>query len=339
MKYFVNSTGVWDDPNCIKKGSCVNGTGWWYWGNAAHILADSQRYASDYHDYKWAFDIIFAKNQDLFTRADYFDDEGWWGLALLRFYQVTNNRTYLDQAKRIADDMKHRGGQSVCGNGGIFWDSAETQVGAIANELFISLCARIALLDDPDGTYKNYAIDTWNWLNSSKLIPSNNLVVDHYNIINKTVCGDLVKWTFTYTNGVILSGLIDLYQLTNDTAYSVKAGRIARVAMSRFAPNGYINDDFSGNPKSLAEDGFLFKGIFTQNLAYLAQKTKDMTLKLEISGLLIANYQLLTFNQGTGNLYGYLWEKSVGGDNPADIVTHLSALYLIDSIIQLKTPY
>jgi len=338
MKFFDPNIGVWSDPNCVKSKSCVNGTGWWYWGNAAHILADYQRYAlADHQNFTWAFDSIYNKNLQEMTSSGYFDDEGWWGLALIRLYQTTNNSVYLNQAKKIADDMGTRGRQSVCGNGGIFWDAAKTQVGAIANELYISLCGKIALIDDPDKRYLQNAINTWNWLNSSGLIQHNSLIIDHYNVINKQSCGDIDNATYTYINGVILSGLMDLAQLTSDSSYSDKAARIARAAMARFAPRGYINDDYSeSNPKTIAEDGFLFKGIFVENLAYLALKTSDLTLKAEITALFYGNYNLLIYFQGSGKLYGYLWEKSVGVDNPADIVTHLSALYLIDGLVQLK---
>jgi len=266
MSYYSSDDGAWNDPNCVKKGSCVNGIGFWYWGNAAHILADYQNYASQgRQDYSWALPTIRNKNQNKMVTADYFDDEGWWGLAMIHSYKATNDVTYLIQAKSVAADMKERGGQSVCGKGGIFWDAQKTQVGAIANELFISLNAKLALLDDPQGTYKDDAINAWKWLEGSGLVRDDNIILDHYAIKNKNQCGDRVDWTFTYTNGVIFSGLVDLYKLTRDQSYLDKAGSIAKAAISRFANTGVIKDDYSNNdPSTLAEDGFLFKGAFVE---------------------------------------------------------------------------
>jgi len=331
-------SGVWSDPHCIKGGSCVNGMGWWYWANAAHVLGEYQRLAKSGHqDYGWALDTIYSKNLHKMTSSNFFDDEGWWGLALIRFYKATNKRDYLNQAKNIANDMKNRGHQSVCGNGGIFWDAAKTQVGAIANELLISLSAKIALMEDPNGPYRRLAIDTWNWLSNSGIIGGDGTVFDHYNVNNKNSCGGRVDWTFTYTHGVILSALTDLWKLTSDFNYLNKANQIARTAMNRFGQGGNLNDGFSnGDARTIAGDAFLFKGILASNLAYLALSTNDGGLKNDIRNFLNNNYNALIGTQGTGRLYGYVWNQGVNDRNPADIITHISALHLMSGVIQLN---
>jgi len=334
MSLYNEDTGSWDDPNCVKPELCINGAGFWFWGNAARLLADYQNFASQgRRDYSSELENIFEKNKVEMVTADSFDDEAWWGLAMMRYYAATKNTTYLDQAKRIVDDMVTRGKQNVCGDedGGIYWDEAKTQVGSIANELLISLSSKIALVDDPDETYKNIAIKAWTWFSNSGLIASNNLVLDHYAITDNK-CGERIDSTFTYNSGVILSGLVDLYQLTKDESYLNRAKAIATAGLKRFDASGVITDDYpAGNPKAIAEDAFLFKGVFVENLGYLESHSPSLA-----TAILQIQLELLIEKQGPASEYGYVWSlPTTSSKNAVDIITHMTSLYLIEAILHI----
>jgi len=335
MSLYNKETGSWDDPNCVKPESCINGAGFWFWGNAARLLADYQNFASQgRRDYSFELENIFEKNKVEMVTADSFDDEAWWGLAMMRYYAATKNTTYLDQAKRIVDDMVTRGKQNICGDkeGGIYWDEAKTQVGSIANELLISLSSKIALIDDPDETYKNIALKAWSWFSNSGLIASNNLVLDHYAVTDEK-CGERIDWTFTYNSGVILSGLVDLYQLTKDQSYLNRAKAIATAGLERFtSTKGGITDDYpDGNPKAIAEDAFLFKGVFVENLGYLESHSPSLA-----TSLLQLQLELLLEKQGSASEYGYVWSlPATSSKNAVDIITHMSSLYLIEAVLHI----
>jgi len=73
---------------------------------------------------------------------NFYDDEGWWALALIRSYDVTGVPGYLDVAQNIFEDMK-AGGDDVCG-GGIWWSKDKTYKNAIANELYLAVAASLA---------------------------------------------------------------------------------------------------------------------------------------------------------------------------------------------------
>ena len=47
---------------------------------------------------------------------DYYDDEGWWILAWIKAYDLTNDNKYLKMAKITFSDMA-LGWDSVCGGG------------------------------------------------------------------------------------------------------------------------------------------------------------------------------------------------------------------------------
>ena len=78
--------------------------------------------------------------------SGYYDDEGWWALAWLKAYDLTNDDKYLNMAVTIFNDMTN-GWDRIC-NGGIYWakNHANTKgntpyKNAIANELFLAVGA------------------------------------------------------------------------------------------------------------------------------------------------------------------------------------------------------
>jgi hypothetical protein len=64
-----------------------------------------------------------------------YDDNGWWALAWIAAYDLTQNSDYINTAAGIFDEMTG-GGPTNCSNGGIIWCSTGSYyVNAIANEL------------------------------------------------------------------------------------------------------------------------------------------------------------------------------------------------------------
>jgi predicted alpha-1,6-mannanase (GH76 family) len=61
----------------------------------------------------------------------YYDDEGWWGLAWLNIYDLTQDNDYLNLATVIFNDIQG-GWPTPCG-GGIWWNKNETYIASIAN--------------------------------------------------------------------------------------------------------------------------------------------------------------------------------------------------------------
>lgn len=347
MRNFNPHIGIWQDNQCITHNACVGYTGWWYWAIASSILAqyviDNPRLRAKYIP---IFELIYTKNKYRTTHAYNLDDEGWWGLAFLKMYQATNRRQYLLQAQLIADNLWHEGRQSVCrGNGGIFWDRPKTQVGAIANELFISLSSEIATLNKHKrNKYTYYALSTWQWLKRSGLLSDNGLILDHYNISKnkhgQLICSNLVSDTYTYTNGVLFMGLVNLAYLTHNRSYIEQANKTATAAISKFVTHTQL-DIIEGNndPNQLAEDGLIFKGIFINNLALLAIHTQDKQLQGIIRKIIEQNTHELIKDQASkpkNKFFGYFWQQPWSTNNPSDIITHLSSLYLLNAYSIIK---
>ena len=336
MSYFDQNFGLWQDPDCMPNGGCIGGFPGWGWANALQVLADYQKVRGDRNDYSWAYDSIYNHN----FIGDYFDDQGWWGLAMMQLYFDTNDWRYVDKAVEIVNDMKNRGGTDICGANSIFWSDAQKYIASIANELFISLNAKIRMADGRATSNMDDARNTFDWLQNSGLIGGDNIIMDGLNVNDDGSCGGINNWEFTYNNGVILSGLVDIALRAGESGfdggyYMSRANDIARAAIAKFNQDGWVAD---GNiyDKTQGGDGVYFKGIFVKNLAYLAMNTNDQDLKQNIVDFLNFNYNGLINNQGTGQLYAYAWNRGRDDNNGYDVSTHITSLYLLDAIVMLN---
>ncbi len=79
--------------------------------------------------------------------SGFYDDEGWWALAWLKAYDLTNDDRYLNMAVTIFDDMTNGWDFDAC-PGGIYWAKNHADSNgntpyknAIANELFLAVGA------------------------------------------------------------------------------------------------------------------------------------------------------------------------------------------------------
>ena len=339
MQFYDAKTGLWQDNNCIKSGGCKadDNNGFWYWANTEHLIADYQLLTGESTNAENMYQTM-KKNKNDIIGSLYFDDEGWWALAFLAAYKATNNVDYLYATEDIIDDLSTRGAQNICGNGGIFWNSKKTQVGSIANELYIRVSAQLYMITREE-KYKQNANATWEWFKNSGLISSDFIVADHYKIVDGK-CGDKVEWHFTYTNGVLLGVLADLAQINNDPALMNQAKEVARRAMYNYSMGGVLTEPCT-DVNVCADDAFMFKGIFVHELAYLALAADDGNFIHDVKWYLSNNYSRLVANQGESVLYAFSWSLPIEFNtlsslfNPSDVVTQLSALYLMDANLMM----
>lgn len=77
---------------------------------------------------------------------DFYDDEGWWGLAWVAALDVTGKREYLDEAISIWYDMDAAWGKHHCG--GIPWNKNGHSPVSIANGKVLLLLHNIELARD-----------------------------------------------------------------------------------------------------------------------------------------------------------------------------------------------
>lgn len=203
---------------------------------------------------------------------EYYDDEGWWALALIRAYDVTYDYRYLKAAIGIYDDMQ-TGLGGPC-NGGIYWNKDRSYVNAIANELYLAVSASLANRVPREPKYLQVAKDQWEWFRNSGMINSDNLINDGLD----SGCQNNNQATWTYNQGVVLGGLVELSRATGDKSLLDEAAKIAKAAINYFSNKDGVLEENGGceyTEGRCGQDGQQFKGVFIRNLGYLYQAVPD----------------------------------------------------------------
>lgn len=251
-----------------------NTTGWWNSANAITALADESGVAKDL-PVRWIFADVLKRAPHRFPgfRNDFYDDEGWWALAWMAVYDLDPHTPeaaqYLSVSEAIFDDMTG-GWDDTCG-GGIWWKKDRHYKNAIANELFLSVAANLALRTHGQQStrYLDWADREWRWFSGSGMINADNLVNDGLD----SSCHNNHRTTWTYNQGVVLGGLVALSQAGKQPGLLPSANRIAAAALAHLTdPQGVLHDPCEPD---CGEDGVQFKGVFTRNLAQLQAASGD----------------------------------------------------------------
>ncbi len=240
-----------------KPGSGRIADGWWT-GAVSLSTVMAYRQATGDAQYDYAIEGAFAKNKD-FTN-EYIDDTGWWALVWIEAYDITGKKAYLTMAETATRYM-HDYWDSTCG-GGVYWSTEKKYKASIANELFLAAAAGLHNRIPGDTTYLGWAKAEWNWFKGTGLM-SSDVVKDGLNVGG---CG-MNGWTFTYNQGVVLKGLIELSKATGDTSLLATADAIATAATRKFAKGGVLHE---GCEPKCSGDGQAFKGIFIRYLREFA---------------------------------------------------------------------
>jgi predicted alpha-1,6-mannanase (GH76 family) len=246
---------------------------WWLSGNALQTLLDYMHKTGDDSYMPQVLRTIDTQKEPLawwpegggYFRADSTDDTGWWALAMVRMFDVTGNATYLDYAK-LDEQYMHNYWSDECG-GGIIWNIPQLAYkNAISNELYFTLAAALHNRLPGDEFYLNRSLVAWNWFNASGMINSAHLVND--GLTDSCVNNNATTWT--YNQGVILGGLVELYRATKDKAYLFTAKQIADAVIGS---GTLVVDGVLKEPCEATQDCDFnqqaFKGIFMRYLGVL----------------------------------------------------------------------
>jgi len=252
----------------------------------------------------------------------YYDDEGWWALALLHSYDVNRDPGFLDMAQHIFEDMK-AGTDGTCG-GGIWWSKDRNYKNAIANELYLSVAASLAnRVPSQKSYYLDIAKNEWTWFRNSGMINAQNNINDGLNINADGSCTNNGKTAWSYNQGVILGGLVELAAASGDSSYLSQANAIAMAAIKLLSDsNGVIHD--KGCEPNCGGDGNQFKGIFMRNLGYLYKVSPQAAYKTSIEKNADAIWE--NDRNTANNQLGVVWSGPYTAGGGPTAATQSSAL-------------
>jgi predicted alpha-1,6-mannanase (GH76 family) len=307
---YVEETGLWKT------------TGWWNAANALTVLVDYSK-LSDTPDFRPTIANTFERNSQKHFLNEYYDDEGWWALGWAGAYELTHQARYLEMAEQIFADMSG-GWDDTCG-GGIWWKKPKQYKNAIANELFLSVAAKLASLTpdaDKRAKYLEWAQREWKWFAASGMIDSENLVNDGLD----SACHNNHRATWTYNQGVIIGGLSALAKQSGDAKPLEVAQSIALAAMARLTDlDGILHD--SCEPARCGNDAPQFKGIFARNLAVLNSAAPAPGFR----SFLRRNAESIWKNRDADGRFGLVWS------GPSDVKTAATQVSALDALVAAAT--
>jgi predicted alpha-1,6-mannanase (GH76 family) len=306
QQWYIPATGLYAEP-----------AGWWNAANSITLLANYFRVTGNIQSLPVianTFAKANAAHPDFLNSYD--DDEGWWALAWIDAYDLTGRRAYLTMAETIFANIAAQWDTTTCG-GGVWWKKPADYKNAIANELFLSVAASLAnrTTGAASARYLAWAKKEWTWFRASGMINPQHLVNDGLTSTNPHVCTNNGHTTWSYNQGVILGGLVELSRADHDPSLLPQAESIADAAIAHLTVNGILVDRTVHGG-----DAPQFKGIFVRNLMALNAVAPNPRYQAFVD----ANADSIWRNdQGPHHQFGALWQ---GPFDSADAARQTSAL-------------
>ena len=316
LQQWYNAKGRWDS------------TGWW---NAANCLeaVENAIEASNGRDFANVLETTFTRNLTNNFLNDYYDDEGWWALAWIRGYDITGDARYLAMAKTIFADITTGWTTDYC-NGVVYWRKDWVNKNAIPNELFLLTAIRLhQRTPDDAGTnsYFAWALKEWDWFKKSGMINDQSLVNDGLN----RWCDNNRRTTWTYNQGVIIGGLVELYKSTGDADYLNQATSIADAVLKMLVDDKGVLREPCETGDCRGGDVPQFKGIFIRYLEGLY----DVTRNPAYGEFLLKCAHSVWFNDRDAE--GHLGLRWSGPFDVADAGRHSSAMMAVSALAEPAT--
>ncbi len=304
---------------------------YWPQAHALDVLVDAytrtkdSRYLAHMNDW---FVGVPLKNGNTFLNT-YYDDMLWNALAMLRAYEATTDKKWLDATQVLWDDIKL--GWSDVQGGGIAWQKKQLSYkNTPANAPAVILAARLYRLlhrpADLDWATKIYA-----WQLKTLVDPATGFVYDG---INRQNDGKIdTGWKFTYNQGLMIGAGLELFRATNADTYLNEAMKTANFTITDpvLAGNGLLKAEGNG-------DGGLFKAVLVRYLALLAiEPAVPADTRSRYVSFLTANAQTL-WRYGTQKptiAFGPNWANRPA-DGKAELTTQLSGATLLEAMTRLK---
>lgn len=197
---------------------------------------DNQRQPNCYQSYP-----IFNGESDRF-----YDDNDWLAIDFCDYYELTNDKKYLDKAEELHKYI-YSGWSDELG-GGIFWcEQKRLSKNTCSNAPASVLCMKLYKATK-NPTYLEWAKKTYHWTKDNLLDPTDFVYWD-----NISLDGNIAKQKYTYNSGQMIQAAVLLYNETGDETYLSDAQNTAKGSFEHFTKMQKIADGsearfFSSSP-------------------------------------------------------------------------------------------
>jgi predicted alpha-1,6-mannanase (GH76 family) len=243
-------------------------TGYWTFANGWEALLDGVERTGG-AQYAGLIESFYLGQNARGWINNYYDDECWMTLALLRAYDLTTNAVYLTQARTLYADVQTGWDTTCCGavNGGMWWDKAHTQKATAANAGAALAGARL-YRRTTNATYLSFAQQVYSFWWSNMVDKATFQVCDHIN-----TDGTKVWWKFTYNEGLMIGASVELNETTGVATYLTNAHRIANFMVNNeVGATAFGNVLYDGDNSGCGGDCHQFKGPGYRYLMRLYRK-------------------------------------------------------------------
>jgi predicted alpha-1,6-mannanase (GH76 family) len=242
--------------------------GYWIFAQSFDALLDGVERTGGEHYLGLVKTFYDAQNAIGWSR-DYFDDENWMALALIRAYDLTGNTTYLSEAESLYADIMSAGWDTTCcgpSPGGIWWDRAHTEKATASNAGPVITGARLAERTS-NPVYLPFAEKVYAYWSAQMVDPTTHQVFDHI-----TSGGEIVKWKFTYNEGLFVGAVVELAKAAGKPSTLAAASPVAGFMRTNETTSGSLGLAlYDGTNSGCTGDCAQFKGIGFRYLTSLVE--------------------------------------------------------------------
>ncbi|KAI5240764.1 hypothetical protein E4T43_05844 [Aureobasidium subglaciale] len=317
--------------------------GWWNSANCLTLLADlrakdSSSFLTSITDgangvFKTTLNNQARDSTNALSYTDFFDDQLWWILALIKTSDVTKDTSFLQTANLTfaAVTLNNKASNNPCGGLANAYPSEKYLVksSTIATVLYVAAAAQLATRYPAQKTYfLNKATTQWSWITKNILIDG--IMQGDALTGSPPSCSNNHAF-LTYIEGVALQALVALYHATNDASYLTTADTLATKLLSGkygMMDSNKIALEFCDNENSCNPDLAQFKGIMMRGLRTLRDAKPDAAGG-QIKGFLTKNADSIWNNdrQSGTNLLGEKWAGPfvLGSGSAMQLSSHSSA--------------
>ncbi len=336
LDYYWNSNTNFFNYYPLKADTSAEAGHYWPQAHAMDVIIDAyiRTWDSMWKSYfsKWHVGVR-QKSDDRNYGDNYVDDMEWICLTMLRLYECTGEKKYMDTAEllwgKITANWNDQGG------GGIAWTlDKQWSKNACSNGPAGIIAARMYELNGEKEEDYQWLERIYEWQTRHLVNSQTGAVYDSMDARNGKVN---TGWIFSYNQGTYLGMAHELYRLSGGKrsdclSMAVKA---ADYTINNLTVNGIMKPNGLG-------DGGLFNGIFIRYFTKLIQEEKlGSNNRNRYKAFLDKNAETL-YNRGTNptyNLYSSDWTvpgTTVSNPRNNDLGVQVSGCTLIEAKVLLE---
>lgn len=287
-----------------------------YWWNAHAVDAaiDAWERTQDPADLDRAQQLrenLVLRNGDRLTN-DFFDDMGWFALALLRLHDAARDESALQDAIALHEHIWDLGWSTQ--GGGIVWEKGQYHYkNTPANGPFVIAGHRLHRATG-EAAFLDRARACMQWWEETLVTPDGFV----HDGINRNRDGKIdVDWRFTYNQGLYVGACVEEFRTDGDDSRLERAAATIDVTLAELSDGEVLLPDGDGG------DAGLFAGIFYRYAGQLLAETEHAAL----ARFLESSTEALFLNQHAGGgalRAGDDWSQPA--PSSTDLSTQLSAV-------------